>query len=698
VTRSARDAEEGMLSVRTQRPTQAGSQAAAGEQAAGDQAAGEQAAGEQEAGAAAAGEQAAGEREAGAAAAGEQAAGDQAAGSPAVGEQKRSSRLGPLACPAGVHVAILIGYLAAGIAVNGSRATYLTGHRLPTGRDTGLFVWDFWWMARSVLHFSNPWSTHYLAAPVGTPLGFHTLMPLPGVLMTPVTVAFGPTFTYNLLAAVAPGLMCYAMYRAARLWLPSQIGAIAAGAFFGLSTMMTWNAWFEPQLALGGIFLPLALEAAVRLGRRPGWRQAAILGVVLGAALLTDQESAILAGTLAALALLPWLVRRPSHGGDRPRVKLRSAALAAAVTAVVASPQIIAMIQQARAGDASVSQGALAADYRNSGAPLQQIFSPSPRVGFFGLKSVGSLYLHTSPGLTFTAYGWVLIALALFGLVACWRRRSVRLLGLLWLGATIAALGTGIVIGRHRYVPLAEAWHGIEASLLLPYTWMVRISLLSSFREANRITELGLVPAALLAAAAVDWLRSHARPAMVAALALAVLEAGSVGVGTPAKLVTMPTALPALDRPIAADHSRSIVVDVPFGVRSAVPLPGEGAGFNDEAEVLATADGHPRTVAYISRLPESILAAVKRHPFYASLLSAQQDPGTLAADLLAARQGHSAWLEAARRDARRIDIGWAIVWSPTPVILDYLQAVGLRFDYRADGALVYRMPPAQPGR
>ncbi len=63
----------------------------------------------------------------------------------------------------------------------------------------------------------------------------------------------------------------------------------------------------------------------------------------------------------------------------------------------------------------------------------------------------------------------------------------------------------------------------------------------------------------------------------------------------------MPTALPALDRPIAADHSASIVVDVPFGVRGGVPLPGEGAAFDPYAQVLSTADGHPRAVGYLSR-------------------------------------------------------------------------------------------------
>ena len=605
--------------------------------------------------------------------------------------QARPRWIGVARGPVGVHVAVLIAYLAAGVAVTWTRAVYLTEHVLPgDARDPGLFVWDFWWMARSVEHLSNPWYTYYQAAPVGAPLAFHTLMPLPGVLMTPVTLLYGPSFTYNLLSAAAPGLMCYAMYRAARLWLPSQTGAIAAGAFFGLSTMMTWNAWYEIQAALGGIFLPLALEASVRLRRRPGWQRATVLGVVMGAALLTDQESAIMAGFLAIVALLPWLAGRPADGGRVAWDRLRSAALAAVVTLVIASPQLVAMVQQAH--DASVPQSTLAEDYQNSGANLQQIFAPSPRVAFFGLTDLAQDYWHGGDSLTFTAYGTVLTLLALFGLAVWWRRRNARLLALLWLGATYTALGTGIVFGSRRLVPAGEFWHGTHVSLIMPYTWMVRIPFLSSFREANRITELGLVPAALLAGAGVNWLRYHARPVLVVVLALGVLEAGSVGSDPgPTPLVTMPTAMPALDGPIAADHSSSIVVDIPFGVRSAVPLPDEGAGFNPEAQVQATADGHPRSIAYISRLPESEEAAVRRHPFYADLFEAQQSPSALYTLLFAHTSADAARLAAARQDARRMDVGWAIAWSSSPVILHYLKAVGFRFDYRADGVAVYRL-------
>jgi len=207
------------------------------------------------------------------------------------------------------------------------RVTYLAG-RLPATRDAGGYVWDFWWVARQVSHLSSPWSTRYLAAPVGSDLSYHTLMPLPGLVMTPVTLAFGPSLTYTLLSILCPGLLCYVMYRAARLWLPTQFGAIAAGGFFGLSAILAWRSWYQVNLALGALFLPMALEAAVRLRRQPGRRQAIILGAVLGAAVLTDQESAVLTTIIAALVLVPWLAWHPSRARLRAATQAGLAALA----------------------------------------------------------------------------------------------------------------------------------------------------------------------------------------------------------------------------------------------------------------------------------------------------------------------------------------------------------------------------------
>jgi hypothetical protein len=580
------------------------------------------------------------------------------------------------------HLTLLVAYLAAGIALTWPRATYLDRHLLPETRDVSGYVWDLWWVAHQIAHLGNPWFTNHMAAPVGIQLGFNTTMPLVGLIMTPVTLIFGPSAAFNLLTIVLPGLLCYVMYRAARLWL-AEPGAIAAGAFFGLSSMLSWQDWQHLNIALGTLFLPMTLEAAVRLRRRPGLRQGVILGVVLGASLLVNQESAVMAGLLAAAALLPWLIRRPAG------VRLRALAAGAVVALVVASPQLIAMIQQAVAGGASVSAHVLAHTGKSYGVGLYDLFAPSQRVANFGLSSVATAAASADGriGEGMPMFGVVLTVLALFGLAVSWRRRSAWLLAALWLGCAWLALGAVLWVGKTPRVPFLAYWNGERVSLIMPYTWFMRIPWLSDLREADRFAILGLVGAVLLAGAAVDWLWRHARPVIIVVAVLAVFEAGWSGdanvPGGP-KIGIMPTTYPALDRPIAADHSQSIVVDVPFGLRGGIPL--YGGQFAAQSLVLATADGHPRAVSYTSWVPSATLRGIKKHPFYTLLVSSSNyisgQPVVLKAS--------PARLAAAQRDARRMGIGWVLVWSGNPLEARYLTATGFRLAYRADGAAVYR--------
>jgi hypothetical protein len=584
------------------------------------------------------------------------------------------------------HLALAACYGAAGIAATWPRAAYLAG-RLPASNDVSSYAWDLWWVARQVAHLGNPWVTGYMAAPAGIQLGFDTTMPLAGLVMAPVTLAFGPAVSLALLTAAAPGAACYAMYRAARLWLRGQAGAIAAGAFFGLSTMLAFQAWYHLNVCLGAVFLPMALEASVRLRRRPGRRQAGVLGLVLGAAVLVNLETAIMALLLAALVLGPWLARAP-------RARLSCVALGALAAAVTASPQVIAVAAQA------ITDGVAGPDVRGYvkySANLPGLFAPSPRLAVFGLHRLASIFQASAPGEGVPTFGVVLCVLAVAGLAVGRRRRSAWLLALLWLGSSLLALGPTLHVGGRDYVPLSQTWNGVPVSALMPYTWLVRLPVLSGFREADRLALLGLAAAALLAGGAVDWLTcragqgvragraGHARGARavaVAAVALGMLEAGwsgSPGVGV------MASALPALDRPIAEDHSGSIVLDVPFGLRGGLGLYGKGIAA--QALLLATADGHPRAVAYTSWVPGPTAAAINAQPFYRGLVAAQRR-----------RPVPAPWLAAARRDARRLGIGWVLVW-PTPsrsfrrslpAVIGYLEATGFRFGYRADGVSVYR--------
>ncbi len=588
--------------------------------------------------------------------------------------QPVSGRLRSVAASRRVREAVVLAaYLAAGIVVTWPRATYLRG-LFPNNNDQAQYIWDLWWVTHQLVHLGNPWFTTHMAAPVGTSLGFDTLMPLLGVLTAPVTLAFGPAVSYNLLTIALPGLACYAMYRVARLWLPGMAGAVAAGGFFGLSSMLTYQNWRHIGVAAGCVFMLLALEAAVRLRRGVSVRRGVILGAVLGASLLVNQETVILAVILAGLALGPWLLARPSP--DR----LRALTAGAVAAVAVASPQLIAMIQQAPA------VGHLARRLPRWDAAFgvnltRGLFTPSPRVADFGLTGLASVYHFRPPDVTMegvTTFGLVLSVLAVLGLAASWRRRSAWLLAALWLGSAALALGLTLRVGARTYAPLAERWHHVRVSMLMPYTWFVRMPGLTGFREADRLALLGLAGAALLAGAAVTWLRSHAWPVLIVVAVLAALEAGWSGAGAGAE-APLPTALPALDRPIAADHSGSTVVDVPFGLSGGVGV--WGTFFVPaEALVMATADGHPRAISFTSWVDFRTVAGFKGHPFYLGLRAAEHG-----------RDSSPALLAAARRDLRSLDVGWLLVWDyHRPSLTSYLAATGFSFAYRADGALVYR--------
>jgi len=615
------------------------------------------------------------------------------------------------------HAGILLCFIAAGVLVTIPLAANLAG-RIPAARDPASYVWDFWWVAHQVTHLGNPWFTPLMAAPVGVQLGFHTVMPLPGVLFTPVTLAFGPAFSYNLWTVILPGLLCYAMFRAARLWLRSATGAVGAAVLFGLSCMLTQQDWYHLNIALGAIFLPMAQEASVRLRRKPGRRQGIILGLVMGVAVLTDQESAVLAAIVVALVLLPWLLRHPS--GQR----LWPVLLACVTGTVVASPQIIGMLQEivASHGGLSIDPRLLAVSYKQYGIGLPGMFTPTPRVTTFGLDPLASPFLHGRDNEGMPMFGTTLTVLAVLGLIASWRRRSAWLLAALWIGCAALALGTSLWIGKHQYLPLSSVWNGVRVSNLMPYTWFVRLPGLSSFREADRLAILGLLPAALLAGAAVEWCRYHAKPLLAVIAVAAILECGYSG--TTPKVGSIPASYPGVDRCILRDHSNSIVLDLPFGLRGGIPV--DGVPFFPQALVMATEDGHPRSIAYTSRVPGPTIKAINSHPFYDALIHAEHEvaetcpfrapgqPGALnlcdhpygvllpgpevrvnqVSEYLSPKE-----LAAAKADAARMNIGWAVVWkrngSVSKFLLTYLHETGFKFAYLQkihgkDTVLVYK--------
>lgn len=582
--------------------------------------------------------------------------------------------------PVARHVWLIAAYVALGLVVTWPRAAYLAG-RLPNTRDQASYTFDLWWVAHQLTHLGNPFDTKMIYAPVGTPLAYNSMMPLLGVVMTPVTLLLGAAFSANLLSILVPGLAAYAMYRAARLWLPPT-GAFASGALFGLSSMLTWRAWFHLNLAAGAVFIPITLEAAVRLRRAPSVARSVVLGLIVGSCLLVDTESTILCAIVVAVVLVPWLLSQPS------RRKAALLALATLIGVAIALPELVAMLRQTYVLQQDPAQ--LARSDVVFGVSLTQIFAPSPRVAAFGLSGLGNYYFHGIKSEGMPTFGVTLTLLALFGVVVSWRRALARSWLILWVVGAVVALGPVLYIGTHPYTPVPLHDHGHTMSWIMPFTWLTRVPGLSGFYEANRFTVLALVPAALLAGYAVMWLRKRSVVALVIVALLAATELGwsgpqfggsvpplSLSARVPAG-AAMAADLPAVDRAIKADHSGSLVVDVPLGFRSGTRE--YGAPFLPEALELQAQDEHPRAVGYVARLPKRTVDLLARHRFYTALLRLQRGGRVT-----------RAVTRKARADARAMHVGWVVVWQhDTRRLRRFLAATGFRFAYRATGVSVYR--------
>jgi hypothetical protein len=562
------------------------------------------------------------------------------------------------------HACILLAYLALDVLVTWPRATYLKGI-LPNTRDQGSYAWGMWWIAHQVEHLATPFTTHYMFAPVGAQLAYHALLPLGGLLMTPITVTAGAAFSVNLLSVLLPALLCYAMYRAARLWL-APAGAFASGLFFGLSSMLAWRTWFHLNVAAGILFLPIALEAAVRLRRNQSVRGAVGLGLVIALCVLVDLQSTVLALIIVAIVLVRIVLPRPTM-----RVLLLLG-VAAATAIVVASPEIVAAVHQSAATQSDPA--GLARDYLHYSVALPQMFTPSPRVGAFGLHGLAQLFYDGIKTEAMPTFGVTLTILALLGAALGWRRARERWWLVLWLAACVMALGPVLYLGTRAHAPLPTVSHGQTMSQLMPFTWFVRLPGMSGFRESNRFTPLGLLAAALLAGSAVAWISKRTPLTLVLIAIPAALE---LGWSAPSPTGTMRAGISRVDRAIVADHSSSVVVDVPLGFRSGTIQ--VGAPFPGEALAEATLDGHPRAIGYVSRMPVRTARALTDHAFYAALLSEQgghRVPAVLA--------------RAAQRDAQRIDAGWVVVWTPVNAELNgFLSSTGFFLRDRVDGVSIY---------
>jgi hypothetical protein len=216
--------------------------------------------------------------------------------------------------------------------------------------DPADFMWFLRWTPFAVGRQLSPFFTDHLNHPYGVNLMWNTWVPLPGLLLAPITLIWGPVLTINILLVLAFGLSSWSAYLAIRRYVSSHGAAVVGGVIYGFSPAMRGH---SHHLNLILVFLlPLLLvlvdEILVRQRRSPVWLGVA-LGGVAGAQALVGEELLVATALLGAALLLVLMAMHPLAVIGRIRFAVIAFGVAAVIFgAVVAWPFKVQLTGPAR--------------------------------------------------------------------------------------------------------------------------------------------------------------------------------------------------------------------------------------------------------------------------------------------------------------------------------------------------------------
>ncbi len=292
--------------------------------------------------------------------------------------------------------------------------------------DPNFYVWSWRWWPYAISHGLNPLYSRQIGAPGGFDLAWTTTAPAVAVILAPVTAAFGPITSANLMLVLAAPVSAWVAFLAARRLTGRFWAALVAGAVYGFSPYeLGHTASGQANLAVI-MLLPLMLYLALlwRDGKLGDPVFVGLMAVTMAAEFyIFDEAFAEMAALWAVGLLIGFALARPA---DRKTVGRLAGLVAIAFGAsiVLASPYLVYALRHYPAG------------FTKSGASLHLERLVDPPSGILLLV--------------------IVLALA----VLTWSSRLTRLLVILFVLIVALAIGPHPIIGARHLgpVPWAPLW------------------------------------------------------------------------------------------------------------------------------------------------------------------------------------------------------------------------------------------------
>jgi hypothetical protein len=361
------------------------------------------------------------------------------------GPRRRAASWPWLAGSLAVYVLLAVGLFAVALTAPQTRV-------IGSDADPGVISWYLGWLPFALSHGMNPLLSTYIDFPAGVNLLWNTWVPLPALLLWPVTTGPGPIVSYNIAAALAPALAAWCAWFACRRYVRSRIAAMVGGLLYGFSPYMLAHSLGHLHLSLA--FVPplmlLALDEALIRQSRP----VALLGTVLGVLgltqLLISEEILVGEGLTAcmAIAILIALYGKPAR--HRVVYASRALGLAALVFLIPAAPLLVFQFL----GPQHIT--AVPQPRNVYVTDLLNFVLPTNVQAVSGWVSTRVVDQFTGNAGEWGAYlGLPLLAILVYAARRDWQRRAVRAFSMLGLFLAVLSMGQLVhVAGRITLIPV----------------------------------------------------------------------------------------------------------------------------------------------------------------------------------------------------------------------------------------------------
>jgi hypothetical protein len=382
--------------------------------------------------------------------------------------------------------------------------------------DPAQEVWFMAWPAWAILHLHNPFFSGAVNVPYGANLLSNTSGTLVGVVLAPVTWAFGPVVSTNVALTLAPALSAWACFAAIRPLVTWKAGAVSAALVYGYSAALIGSLLFghvSVTMLVVPPFLFTTLHEIVIRQQHSVRRDGVVLAVLLIVQFLISPEVLVMCLMLAvvglvAVALVGWRQVGPRAGHALPALVLGGGL----ALVVLAYP-----IWFGLAGPQAVT-GVLFVIAPLTGVPFSGVLSPGQfHTAANAFSRIGGYLGHIGPPPDFVGAG----AVAAVAAVVLARRRALTWLLVLLTAATLVlSFGPYLIDGpgwlAHVWLPWRDLGTLPVLKEILPDQMAPFITLFLAFLFA-----LGLDAIYVTHRRPGSWLSRRRAP--IAAVASAVL-------------------------------------------------------------------------------------------------------------------------------------------------------------------------------